>query len=92
MKVVINKCFGGFSLSQEAYEFLGLKWDGFGYILNKNIARNDPKLVEVVERLGDRANGIHAKLEIVEIPDGVEWEINEFGGQEEIHEKHRKWQ
>lgn len=28
MKVVINKCYGGFGLSKEAYKFLGLKWTG----------------------------------------------------------------
>jgi hypothetical protein len=31
MKVVINRCHGGFGLSKEAYDFLGFKWDGFGY-------------------------------------------------------------
>ena len=30
MKVVINKCFGGYSLSEEAYKFLGLEWTGYG--------------------------------------------------------------
>lgn len=32
MKVVINKCFGGFSISEEAFKCLNLKWDGYGYI------------------------------------------------------------
>ena len=30
MKVVINKCIGGYSLSEEAYKFLGLEWTGYG--------------------------------------------------------------
>ena len=31
MKVVINKCFGGFGLSKEAYKFLNIPWDGYGF-------------------------------------------------------------
>lgn len=27
MKVVINKCYGGYGLSKKAYEFLGIEWD-----------------------------------------------------------------
>jgi hypothetical protein len=53
--------------------------------------RNCPHLVAVVKKLGDKADGQHAKLEVVEIPDGVEYEINDYDGQESVHEKHRVW-
>lgn len=89
MKIVINKCFGGFGLSQEAYEYLGLEWDGFGFA--DEIKRNDPKLVECVETLGERADGRFANLVVVEIPDDVEWEIDQYDGLETIVEKHRRW-
>ena len=49
MKVVLNKCWGGFALSEAAYKYLGLKWDRYGYA---EIERNNPKLVECVEKLG----------------------------------------
>ena len=38
-----------------------------------------------------RENGKHATLKIVKIPDGVEWEIEEYDGREWISEKHRTW-
>jgi hypothetical protein len=53
--------------------------------------RTDPDIIAIVEELGDRANGRCAQLEIVEIPDGIEYEIYEYDGVETIHEKHRTW-
>lgn len=90
MKVVINKCYGGFSLSKKAYEYLGLAWDGYGFKYSGN--RTDPKLVECVETLGDIASGSLAKLKVVEIPDDVEWEIDDYDGVEWIAEVHRTWE
>jgi hypothetical protein len=58
---------------------------------DRDIARDDPYLVAVVEELGDRANGRHAELKIVEIPAEVDWEITEYDGNEAIAEKHRTW-
>lgn len=55
------------------------------------IDRDDPMLVKVVEELGDVANGDCAKLKIVEIPDGVNWEVSEYDGNEHIAEKHQTW-
>lgn len=89
MKVVINKCFGGFSLSEEAYEFLGLEWDGHGYGYNDD--RTDERLVECVEKLGEKSFGDFARLEVVEIPDGAEWYIDDYDGIETIREVHRTW-
>ena len=91
MKVVINRCFGGFSLSEKAYEFLGLEWDKYGYKYNGYDFRNDARLVECVETLGEEADGRFAELKVVEIPDDVEWEIEEYDGLESIHEVHRVW-
>ena len=53
--------------------------------------RADPKLVQVVEELGGAAGGSDSKLEVIEIPDGIEWEILADGGYETVHEKHRRW-
>jgi hypothetical protein len=59
---------------------------------DRDIARDDPYLVQVVEELGsERASGRHAKLKIVEIPAEVEWEISEYDGNEHVAEKHRTW-
>lgn len=89
MKIVINNKHGGFGLSREAYKFLGLEWDGYGH--GDDIKRDDPKLIECVEKLGEMANGEHAHLDIVEIPDDVNWQIGEYDGREWVEEVHRKW-
>jgi hypothetical protein len=53
--------------------------------------RSDPLLIQVVEELGAEASGKMANLQIVEIPDGIEYEIDEYDGIETIREKHRSW-
>lgn len=138
MKVVINRCYGGFGLSMAAlkryaelkrfnvyfykqtkYSFqdkyneyrqitdlqekswpvytlknnLGkttreLKGD---WLHDSHIERDDPALIQVVEELGDAANGEHAELKIVEIPNNIPWEIDEYDGVEHIAEVHRSW-
>lgn len=61
------------------------------YWYSSDIERDDPKLVEVVERLGEAANGDFADLKIVDIPDDVEWDIIDYDGMEYVAEKHRTW-
>jgi len=93
VKVVINTCFGGFCLSDKAvrryWELRGKKPDKDWW--RGDLERNDSVLVQVVEELGENACGEFAQLKVVEIPDGVDYEINEFGGKEHIAEKHRTW-
>ena len=140
MKVVINRCYGGFGLSHEAvmryFEIKGITvypeqdkdhWEFWTYwivkpedrveskegeafysmsmedraaynkkrseqsVYERDIARHDPALVQVVEEMGDKANGTYAKLEVVEIPDDVQWDIEEYDGMERVAEQHRTW-
>lgn len=133
MKIVVNKCYGGFGLSAKAVVyFLKLKgkkayfYDGlkeykkikseeaeksyFFHVatkdlgakttsgkLNKHywsynsIERTDPDLIETIEKLGKEANSKYSALRVVDIPDGIEWEIDEYDGIETVHEKHRSW-
>lgn len=90
-KIVVNRCWGGFGLSEEAYQALGLAWDGYGNAYNEYEKRSDPKLVEVVERLGEKASGELASLRVVSVPDDVSWEIADDDGQETVRERHRSW-
>ena len=140
MKIVINRCYGGFSISHEGmlryFEIKGQKvwpeqgadyWKHWTYwtvspenrpetkegdafyamtmtekqkynkayseltIYGRNIERDDPALVQVVEELSDKANGDCAELTVVEIPDSVQWDIHEYDGMEHVAEKHRTW-
>jgi len=54
--------------------------------------RSDPLLIECIETLGSKeVSGSCAKLKIVEIPDDVEYSIEEYDGFEHIAEVHRTW-
>lgn len=53
--------------------------------------RSDPDLIEVIERLGEKANGMCAKLAIEEIPDGASFEITEYDGRESVEPPRMSW-
>ena len=53
--------------------------------------RVNKDVIECVETLGEKANGQFASLKIEEIPDDVEWYIDDYDGIETIHEVHDKW-
>lgn len=141
MKIVVNRCYGGFGLSPKGIEYylnlIGKKGyfyldkqiikpdnsivymfyktdtekESFFHVLtkdygdkcnfdkvaNKNIfyardiARNDINLIKTVEDLGKKAGSRYSDLEIVEIPDDVQWEIEEYDGKEWVAEVHRTW-
>ena len=127
MKVVINKCYGGFGVSIEAMkrmvgkcehviahdpvEYFGSKakaqqakadglrdywyWDSKGRVVTdehrSQDARNCPVLVSTVEDMKDAASSPLARLRIVNIPDVVTWELDEYDGVESIHEVHQSW-
>lgn len=92
-RIVINTVHGGFSLSDSALA-LFRKLENIApnkEIYNWDIARDNPNLVRAVEELGQAANGPFAALKIVEIPDTVNWYIEEYDGREWIAERHRTW-
>ena len=141
MKVVINKCYGGFELStktlthliitkpdsqilitqsivdyygpnftsesKEEYteevapnlftdklfqkEFYNPTTDTITILEPYNLDRTHPDLIELVETFQDEANGEHSQLKIVEIPDDVDFIIEDYDGLECIAEKHRTW-
>ncbi len=108
-KIVINTCYGGFSLSHTAYlrlrelgqpvalqeedageHHLGPRTPSLNMFCTQ-IARDDLKLIQVVEELGAQGNGHCAELKIVEIPPEVKWEIAKRDGIELVREVHRQW-
>jgi hypothetical protein len=48
------------------------------------IERDDPILVQVVEELGAEANGNYSNLEIIELPAGTLYRIDEYDGMESV--------
>ena len=134
-KIVINNCYGGFSLSEKGltrylelkgknafiykYTFDSRKYTkvprgkddffstcftkDYGNIVSdlevnkddlfsaREINRDDPDLIRVVEELGEEANGHYASLKIIEIPSDVKWIIEEYDGSEWVAEEHRTW-
>ena len=101
MKIAINKCYGGFGLTKAVYDELGVKWDSYGYLNNEDLGieddnyykyRTDPRLISAIEKIGEeKSSSKMAKIRIIEIPDGIEWEIDEYDGIEDVHELHRSW-
>lgn len=111
MKIVINNCYGGYSLSTKAAIKLaelkgvvlvpGLDKYGYTCLLNPDGSVNykftrfdnrvDLDLVAVVEILGSDANGDCAELKVIEVPDDVDWVLDEYDGIESVEESHRSW-
>lgn len=61
------------------------------YFSEYEIPRTDPALIQVVEELKEKANGHYAELRIIDIPDDVKWEIEEYDGLESVVEVSRRW-
>jgi hypothetical protein len=81
-KIVIKTCYGGFGLSEEVekrYKELGGRFEW-----SSDIRRDCPILVQVVEELGSRAETNFSKFEIVELPSGTKYRIQEYDGLEWI--------
>ena len=92
-KIVINKCFGGFGLSDDAIDLYKILTGTppAEDVYYWEIPRDNAILVQIVEQLGERANSRYGELAIVEIPDDVEWHIHEYDGMEHVAENHRTW-
>jgi hypothetical protein len=104
-KIVINACYGGFSISNAAMkryaELMGFEYKApvkeyyTSYVIDLagteisdyEINRTDPVLVQVVEELGDEANGMCSLLRIVELEKGTLYRIEEYDGFEHIETK-----
>ena len=95
MPVVINRCYGGFDLSEQATRYLAnlkgwdlVKNDHFlvvkhtGRMICEMVSRNDLDLIHVVRKLGDKANGSCSELEIVDVE--IDVTINNFDGMENV--------
>lgn len=71
MKIVINDCYGGFSLSEKALDYYdilcGNTEERSKYDIGRGIPRHDENLVKTVEDLGKDVNGKQAHLIIEDV-------------------------
>lgn len=65
-------------------------WDNYHLYLSEE-HREDPILIEVVEELGEEASGKFGELVVVEIPDDLEYTIDNYDGIETLHEDVPVW-
>lgn len=93
IKIVVNRCYGGFSVSSECIgHMLSAGMLPYADECYYDINRDSKYLVNAVETLGSKlASGQGAKLEIVEIPDGTNWAIDEYDGKETVGEIRNTW-
>ena len=102
MKVLVNKCYGGYGTSVEAR----LEWlkrnnkvftvidDSYNLVVEMDgekqyihLDRADPILIELYEEKGSEfVSGRTAELKLEEIPDDCQYSIGEYDGQEWIEE------
>ena len=89
-KVVTNNCYGGFSISDEACQWIkerdinkDFEYREDGDISEYYMCRHHPLLVECIETLGEDANGDCAKLVIEKIYGNL-YIINSYDGLESI--------
>jgi hypothetical protein len=90
VEVVINRCFGGFGLSEAAIEEIATIQVGPSNGRRGNRAasngsdRTHPALVATVKKLGKAANGDYAELAIVSVPRHLKWRISHYDGSESV--------
>jgi hypothetical protein len=93
-RIVINRCYGGFGLSNlAAKRYRELAWIPEEELFwTYDIPRDSKILLQVIDELGaQESSGPHAELKVVEVPEGVKWHIGEYDGMEWIAEDHRQW-
>ena len=86
MKVIINTDFGGFGISEKAFELYKQR-TGFESLPSHRCDeyyRDDPIMISVIEELAEEGNDRYSSLEVVEIPDDYGYAIDEYDGLETI--------
>ena len=79
LKIVINECYGGFSVSDAVVKKLGLESP---YDFN----RTDERLIQLVEADSRAASGSCADLVVVYVPnEATDYMINEYDGYETLY-------
>ena len=84
MRILVNRCFGGYRLSDAARAMLSSDIDVLDAEYYPEF-RHDERILAIYDELGAKAfGGGYSTIEDVIIPDDVYWEINEYDGYESI--------
>lgn len=69
------------------------RWNDENEFRADHVSRTDKIIIDVIEELGPIESSRFGSIKIIEIPDDVEYTIEEKydGGSEIIREKHRSW-
>ena len=66
--------------------------DHEAFVGHSNLSRDDADLIATIEEIGEEAaSAPMARLRVLEIPDDVEFTIEDYDGSERIAETHRTW-
>ena len=66
MEIILNKCYGCLSFSQEALERAGFSWEHDRY--NDDLRRS-LRMIDVVQEMGDTAGRYYSNPVVVTIPE-----------------------
>lgn len=86
MKLVINTGYSDFEISKRFYDYYNIPCVIFGGICRATEPwtddfRKDPRLIEYIEKFGSKAaSGNYSNLEVVEIPKGTKYFIDNREG------------
>ncbi len=87
MKVVINSCYGGFSISEDAKKYICEKDPSnecFSSIACEDLRFNE-HLIDYIEKYGsEKASGTYSRLGVEDIPKGAAFVIDEYDGFEDV--------
>jgi hypothetical protein len=97
--VAVNKCYGGFSLSEKAVEILRTrlgdpKIQSYSFEdSDGKFSRHNPVLIEVINELGEEADGPFAKIVVVYIEEKYKgfYSISEYDGMEGVKINYNKF-
>lgn len=80
MKVLVNRCYGGFDFSDFGRSLVGeLKTE------DDLETRTHPEIIALAEKYGEKMFSDYSEVEVAEIPDNAtDFDINEYDGYETI--------
>ena len=86
IEVMINECYGGFSVSNSAINEYRKRCPEKEAVCNYDVDRDDAVMIQIFKEMGERANGKHAQIKLQQIPARYarHYSIGEYDGLEHV--------